>query len=249
VPVSPDIGTHRHAKPSKAALVFFILNIRPYDVRVNSPQGSAARPARLPWIYPHLCAAISRGRSAGSPRVPRGGVRGCAAGALAGAPRVPRILRGFPADSPRIFRGFSADFPRVPLGGPRIFRGCKCTTLPGKTMKRHPRIFRGFSADGPEQCSGQPRGPAGPPRIFRGSRGFSVDFPRVPPRVSHGFPQVPRGLCAGGNWGRGSAGLGLCAGGNWVWGELCCGLVVWARAPGSGEPQHLLAVSSSPRIL
>jgi hypothetical protein len=182
VPVSPDIGTHRHAKPSKAALVFFILNIRPYDVRVNSPQGSAARPARLPWIYPHLCAAISRGRSAGSPRVPRGGVRGCAAGALAGAPRVPRILRGFPAD-----------FPRVPLGGPRIFRGCKCTTLLGKTMKRHPRIFRGWSRAVLGSTAGSRGSSADFPRVPRILRGFSAGAPAGLPQISTGAPRVLRG--------------------------------------------------------
>jgi hypothetical protein len=236
VPVSPDIGTHRHAKPSKAALVFFILNIRPYDVRVNSPQGSAARPARLPWIYPHLCAAISRGRSAGSPRVPRGGVRGCAAGALAGAPRVPRILRGFPADSPRIFRGFSAgalggpaDFPRVQM---HHFAGQNDEKAPAdfprmvpssaRVNRGVPRVLRGFSA-----------GPADSPWIFRGCpRGSPTDFHRCPAvsaRAETGGGGLPAWV--------------------WVWGELCCGLVVWARAPGSGEPQHLLAVSSSPRIL
>jgi hypothetical protein len=193
VPVSPDIGTHRHAKPSKAALVFFILNIRPYDVRVNSPQGSAARPARLPWIYPHLCAAISRGRSAGSPRVPRGGVRGCAAGAFAGAPRVPRILCGFSADSPRIFRGcpwgargFSADFPRVQM---HHFAGQNDEKAPAD----FPRIFRGWSRAVLGSTAGSRGSSADFPRVPRILRGFSAGAPAGLPRISTGAPRSLRG--------------------------------------------------------
>jgi hypothetical protein len=128
----------------------------------------------FPWALCRFPAGAPRGRS----WVRRGGARGCAAG---------------PADSPRISRGFSADFPRVPLGGPRIFRGCKCTTLPGKTMKRHPRIFRGWSRAVLGSTAGSRGSSADFPRVPRILRGFSAGAPAGLPRISTGAPRSLRG--------------------------------------------------------
>ena len=106
-----------------------------------------------------------------------------------------RCARGRNAESPprapRIFRRFSADFTR-------IFRGCKCTTLPGKVAKTYPRIFRGFTADFPRNFRGWPEQCSGPPADFtRVPRSPPADFTRVPRGPPADFPRLPRRFLAG----------------------------------------------------